>query len=244
MAVDSGSGTDPTQVVDGLVGAIKTIAADPNYNLLANIFSEVLHLRAKNAELISTNRNVFEQYWDFRRELEDAQARLQAAKELVEAELAGKIQELADMTDARDKLDSSLANTTAELADTNSAKDQLEADLTTANSELDRLRAIKASLEEKVEQVTVQLEEQKHQSFVAAQENAALQVSLSQREIELEKTKSDLQDTDHRLQDMTKERDGLKETLCHTEIELMGKNSRLNELNSYRVVLRDQPEDI
>ncbi|CAK7223738.1 hypothetical protein SBRCBS47491_005309 [Sporothrix bragantina] len=244
MAVEISSNADPTQVVDGLVGAIKTIAADPNYNLLANIFSEVLHLRAKNAELISTNRNVFEQYWDFRRELEDAQARLEAAKALVETELAGKIQELADMTEARDKLDSTLTSTTAELAETNSAKDKLEADLATANTELDELRTLKASLEDELSQVTTRLEEQKHLSDVAAQENAALQVSLSQRETELEKTKADLESTDNRLQEMTKERDNLKETLCHTETDLMGKASRLNELDSYRVVLRDQPEDI
>ncbi|CAK7218112.1 hypothetical protein SEUCBS140593_003432 [Sporothrix eucalyptigena] len=244
MAVEISSSADPTQVVDGLVGAIKTIAADPNYNLLANIFSEVLHLRAKNAELISTNRNVFEQYWDFRRELEDAQARLEAAKAVVETELAGKVQELSDMTEARDKLDNTLASTTAELAETNSAKDKLEADLATANTELGQLKTLKASLEEELGQVTAKLEEQKHLSDVAAQENAALQVSLSQRETELEKTKADLESTDSRLQEITKERDSLKETLCHTNTELVGKTARLTELDSYRVVLREQPEDI
>ncbi|CAK7224675.1 hypothetical protein SCUCBS95973_005598 [Sporothrix curviconia] len=244
MAIEISSNADPTQVVDGLVGAIKTIAADPNYNLLANIFSEVLHLRAKNAELISTNRNVFEQYWDFRRELEDAQARLEAAKALVETELAGKVQELADMTEARDKLDGTLADTTTELAATNSAKDELEADLATANTELDQLRTLKSSLEDELGQVTAKLEEQKRLSDVAAQDNAALQVSLSQRKTELEQTRADLASTNTRLQEMTKERDNLKETLCHTETELMGKASRLNELDSYRVVLRDQPEDI
>lgn len=244
MAVEVGHNADPTEVVDGLVGAIKTIAADPNYNLLANIFNEVLHLRAKNAELISTNRNVFEQYWDFRRELEDAQARLEAAKALVETELAGKVQELTDMTEARDKLDATLQTTTAELADTASAKDKLEADLAAANTELDSLKTLKASLEDELGQVTAKLEEQKHLSDVAAQENAALQVSLSQRETELKKTKSDLETTSNNLQELTKERDSLKENLCHTEIELVGKTARLTELDSYRVVLRDQPEDI
>lgn len=244
MAVDVGPNADPTEVVDGLVGAIKTIAADPNYNLLANIFSEVLHLRAKNAELISTNRNVFEQYWDFRRELEEAQARLEAAKQAVEDELAGKVLELTEMTDARDKLDATLQTTTAELADAASAKEKLEADLAAANTELDSLKTLKASLEEELSQVTAKLEEQKHLSDVAAQENAALQVSLAQRETELEKTKSDLETTNSNLQELTKERDSLKESLCHTETELMGKTARLTELDSYRVVLRDQPEDV
>ncbi|ERS98351.1 hypothetical protein HMPREF1624_05135 [Sporothrix schenckii ATCC 58251] len=244
MVADIGPNADPTDVVDGLVGAIKTIAADPNYNLLANIFSEVLHLRAKNAELVSTNRNVFEQYWDFRRELEDGQARLEAAKSLVEAELAGKAQELTDMTEARDKLDTTLQTTAAELADTTGAKKQLEADLATANTKLDSLKTFKASLENELSQVTAKLEEQKHLSDVAAQENAALQVSLAQRETELEKTKSDLGATNSNLQELTKERDSLKESLCHTEADLVAKTARLAALDSYRVVLRNQPEDV
>ncbi|EPE04498.1 mei5 protein [Ophiostoma piceae UAMH 11346] len=244
MAVDSAPGQDPTQVVDGLVGAIKTIAADPNYNLLANIFSEVLHLRAKNAELVSTNRNVFEQYWDFRRDLEEAQARLEAAKLAVETELAGKVQELTDMTEARDKLDSELTDTKNELSETTTTKDQLEADLASANAQLEELRASKAGLEEDLSRVSEQLEEQRNISEAAAKEITELQTTLSQCVTDLEKTRDDLESTGMQLQEVTKERDELKETLFLAESDLTVKSSRLNELDSYRVELLEQPEDM
>ncbi|OAA53620.1 hypothetical protein SPI_09327 [Niveomyces insectorum RCEF 264] len=243
MAVEAES-KDATQVVDGLVGAIKAISADSNYNLLASIFQEVMLLRAKNAELITANRNVFEQYWEFRRDLEDAQAKLESAKAALDAELAGKVQELADMTDARDKLDTALSATKDDLAATTGAKEQLEADLSTANGELDSLRALKQSLEDELSQVTAQLEEQKHLSDAAAQKNAELQMSLTQREAELESTKADLTTTEGRLQEIIREKEGLKETLCHLQTDLANKSSRLNELDSYRIVLKEDPEDV
>ncbi|EFX02701.1 hypothetical protein CMQ_2630 [Grosmannia clavigera kw1407] len=245
MGVDTAAiAADPSRVVDGLVGAIKSIAADPNYQILADVFNEVLQLRTKNRELVDTNRNVFEQYWQFRNELEKSRAEIEHAKAALQEELACKVKELADLTDTHNSLSTELSKTKTTLGEAIDNKETLEADVSTTKTEIDGLRTTLATLKEDLSQVTSKLEEQKHVAAKTEEQNSTLKASLFEREDELEKVKSDLQTTEQQLQEAVSRGDGLRETLDQTQHELTAKTMRLIELNNYRVVMKEEPEDV
>ncbi|KAK3988220.1 hypothetical protein QBC44DRAFT_329717 [Cladorrhinum sp. PSN332] len=99
---------DPAQAVDGLVRAIRDLTSDPNYKLVADVFSEFLYVKEQNNKLSSSHQVVLEEYRKFRNELEDQKAVLDKEKRDMEVLLQEKIQEIMQLTVNRTMLEADL----------------------------------------------------------------------------------------------------------------------------------------
>ncbi|KAK4227145.1 hypothetical protein QBC38DRAFT_478437 [Podospora fimiseda] len=99
---------DPAQAVDGLVRAIRDLTSDPNYKLVADVFSEFLYVKEQNNKLSSSHQVVLEEYRKFRNELEDQKAILDKEKREMEVLLQEKTQEIMQLTVNRTMLEADL----------------------------------------------------------------------------------------------------------------------------------------
>jgi len=99
---------DPTQAVDGLVRAIRDLTSDPNYKLVADVFSEFLYVKEQNNKLSSSHQVVLEEYRKFRNELEAQKEELIKEKQELEGLVQEKVQEIFQMQAARARLESDL----------------------------------------------------------------------------------------------------------------------------------------
>lgn len=102
---------DPTQAVDGLVRAIRDLTSDPNYKLVADVFSEFLYVKEQNNKLSSSHQVVLEEYRKFRNELEAQKEELLKEKQELEGLVQEKVQEILQMQAARARLESDLEDT-------------------------------------------------------------------------------------------------------------------------------------
>ncbi|KAK4032810.1 hypothetical protein C8A01DRAFT_40754 [Parachaetomium inaequale] len=102
---------DPTQAVDGLVRAIRDLTSDPNYKLVADVFSEFLYVKEQNNKLSSSHQVVLEEYRKFRNELEDQKGELVNEKKDLELVVQEKVQEIIQLSATRTRLEGDLEDT-------------------------------------------------------------------------------------------------------------------------------------
>lgn len=102
---------DPTQAVDGLVRAIRDLTSDPNYKLVADVFSEFLFLKDHNHRLSMSHRETMEEYRKFRNELEAAKEKLDKEKKDLEGTIHEKLQEILQLTAVKTNLEVDLHQT-------------------------------------------------------------------------------------------------------------------------------------
>ncbi|KAK4149907.1 hypothetical protein C8A00DRAFT_37492 [Chaetomidium leptoderma] len=102
---------DPTQAVDGLVRAIRDLTSDPNYKMVADVFSEFLYVKEQNNKLSSSHQVVLEEYRKFRNELEDQKGELNNEKKDLELLVQEKVQEIVQLSAARTRLEGDLEDT-------------------------------------------------------------------------------------------------------------------------------------
>ncbi|KAK4118866.1 hypothetical protein N657DRAFT_675271 [Parathielavia appendiculata] len=102
---------DPTQAVDGLVRAIRDLTSDPNYKLVADVFSEFLYVKEQNNKLSSSHQVVLEEYRKFRNELEAQKDDLEHEKKDLELLVQEKVQEIVQLSAARTRLEGDLEDT-------------------------------------------------------------------------------------------------------------------------------------
>ncbi|KAK4191910.1 hypothetical protein QBC35DRAFT_257633 [Podospora australis] len=108
---------DPAQAVDGLVRAIRDLTSDPNYKLVADVFSEFLFVKEQNNKLSSSHQVVLEEYRKFRNELEDQKAELDKEKKEMEIVIQEKGREIMQLTAIRARLEGDLEDTQKQLDD-------------------------------------------------------------------------------------------------------------------------------
>ncbi|KAH6631375.1 hypothetical protein F5144DRAFT_620489 [Chaetomium tenue] len=102
---------DPTQAVDGLVRAIRDLTSDPNYKLVADVFSEFLYVKEQNNKLSSSHQVVLEEYRKFRNELEEQKGELVDEKNDLELLVQEKVQEIIQLSATRTRLEGDLEDT-------------------------------------------------------------------------------------------------------------------------------------
>lgn len=102
---------DPAQAVDGLVRAIRDLTSDPNYKLVADVFSEFLYVKEQNNKLSSSHQVVLEEYRKFRNELEEQKAVLDKEKRDMEVVIQEKSQEIMQLAVSKSKLEADLNDT-------------------------------------------------------------------------------------------------------------------------------------
>ena len=102
---------DPTQAVDGLVRAIRDLTSDPNYKLVADVFSEFLYVKEQNNKLSSSHQVVLEEYRKFRNELEVQKGELDREKKDLELLVQEKVQEIVQLSATRTRLSGDLEDT-------------------------------------------------------------------------------------------------------------------------------------
>ncbi|KAK1758904.1 hypothetical protein QBC47DRAFT_436217 [Echria macrotheca] len=107
--------SDPTHAVDGLVRAIRDLTSDPNYKLVADVFSEFLFLKDHNHRLSMSHRETMEEYRKFRNELEAGKDKLEKEKKELEGTIHDKIQEILQLTAVKASLEGDLHDTRVSL---------------------------------------------------------------------------------------------------------------------------------
>ncbi|AEO67259.1 uncharacterized protein THITE_132430 [Thermothielavioides terrestris NRRL 8126] len=102
---------DPTQTVDGLVRAIRDLTSDPNYKLVADVFSDFLYVKEQNNKLSTSHQVVLEEYRKFRNELEAQKDVIENEKKDLEHLVQEKVQEIVQLSAARTRLEGDLEDT-------------------------------------------------------------------------------------------------------------------------------------
>lgn len=106
---------DPTQAVDGLVRAMRDLTTDPNYKLVADVFSEFLFLKDRNDRLTTSHREVLDQYHKYRKDLDETKLKLEKEKRELEGIIQEKVQEIIQLSAVRTRLEADLHDTTNNL---------------------------------------------------------------------------------------------------------------------------------
>ncbi|KAM7207855.1 hypothetical protein V8F20_001897 [Naviculisporaceae sp. PSN 640] len=106
---------DPTQAVDGLVRAMRDLTTDPNYKLVADVFSEFLFLKDRNDRLTTSHREVLDQYHKYRKDLDETKVKLEKEKRELEVIIQEKVQEIIQLSAVRTRLEADLHDTTNNL---------------------------------------------------------------------------------------------------------------------------------
>ncbi|KAK0746980.1 hypothetical protein B0T18DRAFT_348931 [Schizothecium vesticola] len=192
----SHSEADPTHAVDGLVRAIRDLTSDPNYKLVADVFSEFLFLKDHNHRLSMSHRETMEEYRKFRNELEDTKTKIEKQKADLEGVVLDKAKEIMQLSAARASLEGDLEDTHAmleqqrmaafeahevaakELAEVQAAREAALADLQTTKEE--ELAALQKTKEDELAALQTS----------KAQELAALQSSKAEELAALQATKA------------------------------------------------------
>ncbi|KAH6612935.1 hypothetical protein B0J18DRAFT_375325 [Chaetomium sp. MPI-SDFR-AT-0129] len=168
---------DPTQAVDGLVRAIRDLTSDPNYKLVADVFSEFLYVKEQNNKLSSSHQVVLEEYRKFRNELEDQRTELETEKKGLEAVLQEKLQENLQLSATRARLEGDLLDAhkatearVKEAAEAAAVAAQRYSDLQDATAqayaEFEKKKAREfADFEEKTAKTFLDLEEKKAREY-------------------------------------------------------------------------------
>lgn len=114
-SMGSHADADPTHAVDGLVRAIRDLTSDPNYKLVADVFSEFLFLKDHNHRLSMSHRETMEEYRKFRNELETSKDKIEKEKTDLEGIIQEKKQEIVQLTAVRAALEGDLRDTRVSL---------------------------------------------------------------------------------------------------------------------------------
>ncbi|KAK1832571.1 hypothetical protein QBC39DRAFT_304602 [Podospora conica] len=181
----SHSEADPTHAVDGLVRAIRDLTSDPNYKLVADVFSEFLFLKDHNHRLSMSHRETMEEYRKFRNELEDAKAKIEKQKADLEGVVQEKAKEIMQLSAARASLEGDLEDTHAMLEQQRMAAFEAHEAAAKELAELQAAReAAIAALQASKEEELAALQKTKEDELAALQktkeeELAALQTSKS-----------------------------------------------------------------
>ncbi|KAK4173359.1 hypothetical protein QBC36DRAFT_336003 [Triangularia setosa] len=195
---------DPAQAVDGLVRAIRDLTSDPNYKLVADVFSEFLFVKEQNNQLSTSHQVLLEEYRKFRNELEDQKAILVKERREMELLVQEKVQEIFQLTATRTRLETDLEathraldeeieaataaaeaaakkyadlrdQTTLEYADLKQRKEQEYADLVDLKKlELSELKALTTKQYQDLEAAKLAVEEEKKANEEAAAAAAVL----------------------------------------------------------------------
>ncbi|KAK0670272.1 hypothetical protein QBC41DRAFT_96311 [Cercophora samala] len=195
---------DPAQAVDGLVRAIRDLTSDPNYKLVADVFSEFLFVKEQNNQLSTSHQVLLEEYRKFRNELEDQKEILVKERREMELVVQEKVQEIFQLTATRTRLETDLEEThralneeieaataaaeaaakkyadlrdqtTLEYADLKARKEQEYADLVDLKKlELSELKALTTKQYQDLEAAKLAVEEEKKTNEAAAAAAAVL----------------------------------------------------------------------
>ncbi|KAL2163958.1 hypothetical protein VTH06DRAFT_3171 [Thermothelomyces fergusii] len=176
---------DPHQAVDGLVRAIRDLTSDPNYKLVADVFSEFLYVKEQNNKLSNSHQVILEEYRKFRNELEKQKDEIENEKKELELVVQEKVQEILQLTAIRSRLKSDLEDMHRVLEDKmNEAEEaaakaaqkyaDLEASAAKAYAELEERKAREyAELQERAAKDYADLEERKAREYAKLQEKTA-----------------------------------------------------------------------
>ncbi|KAH8785204.1 hypothetical protein F5883DRAFT_480667 [Diaporthe sp. PMI_573] len=142
---------DPNRAVDAFVGAIRNLASDDNYKMIADMFGDAQKLKQENARLASSSRDVLEEYRKFRNELEAKETKLMEQQSKLQQEIVTKDARIQELATSNTKLDAKFQKSRRKL-DEESQKCLEFAD---KRKELERTSsALEASLDEKIEQAS------------------------------------------------------------------------------------------
>ncbi|KAL2018360.1 hypothetical protein VTK56DRAFT_895 [Thermocarpiscus australiensis] len=155
--------TDPAQTVNSLVHAIRDLTSDPNYKLVADVFSEFLYVKEQNNKLSSSHQVVLEEYRKFRNDLETQKGELEKEKKDLELLVQEKVQEIIQLTAARIRLE----------ADLDETQKTLEAEKQSAAEAADKAAKEYADLQDKSAKEYADLQDKTAKEYADLQEKAA-----------------------------------------------------------------------
>ncbi|KAJ9156373.1 Structural maintenance of chromosomes protein 6 [Pleurostoma richardsiae] len=206
---------DHSQVLDGLVGAIRNLASDQSYKIVTDVFNENLTLRDQNHRLTLSHQEIFEQYRQFRNTLEASETQLKTEKATLESEIQQKSGELSELGEAKSQLETELAETNAKL--------EAEKEL------LDEERRQKSGLETELDETKTTLEDEKKQKSELETELGETKTSLEEEKSAKASVETELGETKASLEEETKQKTALEGELSDTKASLEAEKTLLEE---------------
>ncbi|KKY39627.1 putative mei5 protein [Diaporthe ampelina] len=101
---------DPNRAVDAFVSAIRNLASNDNYKIIADVFMDAQRLKTENARLASSSRDVLEEYRKFRNELEAKETKLMDDKAKLQQAMDQKDTQIQELEASNAELNAGLQN--------------------------------------------------------------------------------------------------------------------------------------
>ncbi|EAQ88478.1 hypothetical protein CHGG_05097 [Chaetomium globosum CBS 148.51] len=244
---------DPTQAVDGLVRAIRDLTSDPNYKLVADVFSEFLYVKEQNNKLSSSHQVVLEEYRKFRNELEEQKGELVDEKNDLEHLVQEKVQEIIQLSATRTRLEGDLEDTqkaleekiaaAAEAAAT-AAQEYANLQDTTSKAYADlEAKAAKehSDLQEKTAKEYADLEEKKDKEY--ADLDAAKAAVEEEKRLGEEAAAAAAAQAADEIAALTEAKTGLEEVKANNEAEIESLKGNVADLETARADLEQVKAD-
>jgi len=238
---------EPTQFVSGLMNAVRNLASDHSFQLVADVLGEVQTLKEQNNRLSSSHRETLEEYRKFRNELEGNEAELRAAKGALQATVQQKQAEIDVLTLSKLTLEEDVARFRSDqekskedlkelqdrlescenaLQSKQEALDKLESDLTETKDRLSEVDASRVQLEGELAEHKTKLTEAENATSKVNQELDEVKENLAKTEearLQLQQTLEDttakLAETDDARLALQQELGTLKDNLAELESE-------------------------
>lgn len=238
---------DPTQVVDELVGAIRNLASDQNYKIVADVVSEALILKETNARLQSSHREVLEEYRKFRNELEVTETKLVTEKATLQAAIEKKDAKLEKLTARNTKLGDEVEKAKKRLDEESKkwvelveVKNNLDKQVGALKSTLDDTSKVLGDLKAAKTNVDGELTEAKKSLAKRNTELASLEAAKSEVATLLHSTKASLDEKTKLAEELALTKEVLITELAGTTAKLNGKSKELDQLAKTKAALDTQ----
>ncbi|KAJ0119017.1 hypothetical protein J7T55_013252 [Diaporthe amygdali] len=232
---------DPNRAVDAFVGAIRNLASDDNYKVIADVFRDVQNLKTENARLASSSRDVLEEYRKFRNELEAKETELMNERTQLQRSIEIKDAQIQDLEAANNKLDVNFQKSRRKLDEESQKcleladkRKELETTASNLKLSLDEKSKLLSGLEGIRSEMDSELAEAKGNLDLRIAELVSLQGAKKDAEDQLADMKASVDENIKQLKTIEEAKDIVDAQLATANLELEGKTRENEELTAAR----------
>ncbi|KAI7779089.1 hypothetical protein LA080_001343 [Diaporthe eres] len=230
---------DPNRAVDAFVGAIRNLASDDNYKMIADVFRDAQKLKTENTRLVSSSRDVLEEYRKFRNELEAKEAKLMDEKAQLQQDIDKKDAQVQELEKTNTKLDVKFQKSRRKL-DEESQKclelaekmNDLETTASNLKASLDDRAKLTTTLEGTRSKMDAEIAEAKESLESRNAEFVVLEAAKTEVEAQLAEARTSLEAKAKQLEAVEQAKSTVDAQLAAADIKLEDKTKEIMELTA------------
>ncbi|KAK7705259.1 hypothetical protein SLS64_008096 [Diaporthe eres] len=238
---------DPNRAVDAFVGAIRNLASDDNYKMIADVFRDAQKLKAENTRLVSSSRDVLEEYRKFRNELEAKEAKLMDEKAQLQQDIDKKDAQFQELEKTNTKLDAKFQKSRRKL-DEESQKclelaekmNELETTASNLKTSLDERAQLTTTLEGTRSKMDSELAEAKGSLESKNAEFAILEAAKTEVEGQLAEARTSLEAKASQLVAVEEAKTAVDAQFAAADLKLEDKTKEIMELTASKGKLAEE----